>query len=266
MSDRPAASMARPLGGARKTRGLKALLATTGAALGALAVLAALASAFGTRLGLWQFRQGFQILTFAGYGGTVAAAVSLLALVWRRERRARSGLLSALLGLVLGFASFAYPVYLRHVAESVPRIHDITTDLVHPPAFVAVLPLRAGAENPPTYGGAEVAKEQQEGYPNIKPLHFAAPPAAVFAAALATVKDFGWEVVASVPAAGRIEATDTTFWYHFKDDVVIRIAADGGDTRVDMRSESRVGRSDFGVNARRVTRYLAALERRMARG
>jgi len=148
----------------------------------------------------------------------------------------------------------------------VPRIHDITTDVENPPAFVAIAALRVGVENPSAYAGGATAEAQQKAYPEIKPLHLAAAPADVFKAALAAARGFGWEVAAAVPAEGRIEVTATSFWYGFKDDVVIRIAAEGQGARVDMRSESRVGRSDFGVNARRVAAFLAALKGRVAGG
>lgn len=57
-----------------------------------------------------------------------------------------------------------------------------------------------------------------------------------------------------------IEATDTTFWFGFKDDVIIRITGDTMSCRVDMRSVSRVGMSDVGVNADRITVYMARLK------
>ena len=69
----------------------------------------------------------------------------------------------------------------------------------------------------------------------------------------------GWDLVASDPASGRIEATDTTFWFGFKDDIVIRVAAAPGGSRVDIRSLSRVGVSDVGTNAARIRKYLTAL-------
>lgn len=132
---------------------------------------------------------------------------------------------------------------------------------------MAVLPLRsaAHASNSATYEGPRIAEQQKAAYPDIKPARFDAPPVRVFKAALATAKDQGWDIVAAVPDEGRIEATATTFWFHFKDDVVVRIAPDGQGTRLDIRSESRVGRSDIGTNARRIKTYLAALDSRMGR-
>ena len=66
----------------------------------------------------------------------------------------------------------------------------------------------------------------------------------------------GWEIVASDPAQGRIEATATTFWFGFKDDIVVRLAAEGTGSRVDVRSLSRIGSSDVGANAQRIRAYL----------
>jgi uncharacterized protein (DUF1499 family) len=76
---------------------------------------------------------------------------------------------------------------------------------------------------------------------------------------LAAARAQGWEIVAAVPAEGRIEATDTTRFFGFKDDIVIRVKAEGAGSRVDVRSLSRVGKSDVGKNASRIRAYLIAL-------
>jgi uncharacterized protein (DUF1499 family) len=142
----------------------------------------------------------------------------------------------------------------------VPRIHDISTDTENPPLFVAVLPLRKDAENTAVYGGKEVADQQRKGYPDIQPLLLGVPPQVAFARALDTAESMGWTLVASNPAEGRIEATDRTLWYGFKDDIVIRVAPSGSGSRVDVRSVSRVGRSDIGINAQRIRQFIAKLK------
>lgn len=68
-----------------------------------------------------------------------------------------------------------------------------------------------------------------------------------------------WDIVDAEPDEGRIEATATTFWYGFKDDVVVRVAPRGEGSLVDVRSASRVGRSDAGTNAQRILTYLDRL-------
>ena len=138
-----------------------------------------------------------------------------------------------------------------------PAVDDITTDTENPPLFVAVLPLRAGAPNPAEYGGPELAKQQKDGYPDLRPGSVSSSPEAAFPRALQAAKDMGWEIVASDPKALRIEATDTTFWFGFKDDVVVRLTPSPTGSRIDVRSVSRMGKSDVGTNARRIKAYLA---------
>ena len=110
------------------------------------------------------------------------------------------------------------------------------------------------------YGGAEVAAKQRASYPEIAPAELSLPPDRAFDRALAAAHAMGWEVVLSDPAGGRIEATDTTFWFGFKDDVVVRVIPQPTGSRVDVRSLSRVGGGDIGANAARIRAYLAKLK------
>jgi uncharacterized protein (DUF1499 family) len=142
-----------------------------------------------------------------------------------------------------------------------PHIHDITTDIENPPRLVSVLPLRKNAENSAEYGGPEIAAQQHTAYPDIVPLMLPMRPAQAFERALATARHRGWMIADANPAEGRIEATATTFWFGFKDDVVIRIVPVTGGSRLDMRSVSRVGVSDVGTNAARIRSYLKELGR-----
>ncbi len=152
-----------------------------------------------------------------------------------------------------------------NTARSVPAIHDISTDTDRPPEFVAIVPLRAGAPNPPEYAGAQAAALQRAAYPDIDTMELTDPPEAVFAAAVQAIDQLGWTMVATDPGTGRIEATDTTFWFGFKDDVVIRIAGADDITRVDIRSKSRVGMSDVGANAHRIRAFRDQLDSLLAR-
>ncbi|HET7370993.1 MAG TPA: DUF1499 domain-containing protein, partial [Gammaproteobacteria bacterium] len=102
--------------------------------------------------------------------------------------------------------------------------------------------------------------QQREAYPDIQPLHLNAPPAAVFKAAVGLIKQNGWTLQAASPATHKIEATATTFWFGFKDDVVIRIQPQAGGSIVDIRSASRIGKSDVGTNAKRVRHFIAQLK------
>lgn len=223
-------------------------------ALAVLAVVVLAASALGTRAHLWSYRGGFQGLRLATICGLIAAACALVSLAVPNLRSGAAGSLVA--GIVLGLAVAYVPWQFMRQARAVPPIHDISTDLIDPPEFVAVLPLRAGASNPASHGGAEVAAAQRQGYPDIEPLHLSAPPAAAFAQALAAAHAMGWDLVAADPQSGRIEATATSAWFGFKDDVVVRVKMSASGSRVDVRSASRVGKSDVGANARRIRAYL----------
>ena len=214
-------------------------------------------SGFGVRAGWWPFPMGFQFI-FAAVGCAIVATIC--ALIGLAVPRWRTGApLTLLLSIAIGVGTAWFPVQMALRAKALPAIHDISTDLSNPPAFVAVLPLRAEAANPAAYGGAEVAAAQRSAYPDIAPLTLAISPDDAHARALAGARKMGWQIVAFDAASGRIEATATTFWFGFKDDVVIRVSAIGGASRVDVRSVSRVGKSDAGANAARIRAYLASI-------
>ena len=229
--------------------------------LAVIAALMLLIAGPGTRLEFWDFGFGFTLMGWAVYIGLGAAGLALLFALIPKTRRGNIGVL--VVAIVIGVATAAVPWSLREQARSLPRIHDITTDTHNPPEFVAVAPLRADAPNPVEYEGEEIARQQREAYPEIQPLETDIYPAIVFDHALATAETLGWEIVAADSDIGRIEATDTTFWFGFKDDVVIRIQGSDGGSIVDVRSKSRVGLSDVGANAARIRRFMDALEERL---
>jgi uncharacterized protein (DUF1499 family) len=212
------------------------------------------AAPLGTRFGVWTFPVGFALLALSALSALIGAMLSTVGGFRTREWRA------AALGIVVGTVVLALPASQILRAGGAPPIHDITTDTVDPPAFVAALALRRDAANPSEYDGADVALLQQRAFPDIQPLELAEPPDRAFGRVLAAAEAMGWEVVASAPAEGRLEAVDTTFWFGFRDDIVIRVRAADGASRVDVRSKSRVGLGDAGTNARRVRAYLAALK------
>ena len=235
------------------------------AALSALALAAV--SGLGHRWGWWTFGAGFAVLKWGTYLAIAALVLSVIGAVVNRPGRGqtgtdtrprgiRQGFVWTLLGIVVSAGTIAVPVYWMYRAQHVPRIHDISTDTVDPPRFEAILPLRRDAPNPAEYGGMAIATQQQAAYPDIRSLLIERPPGEVFDLALAKVRAHGWQVVDARRAQGRIEATDTTFWFGFKDDVVIRIRAVAGGSRLDVRSVSRVGVSDVGTNASRIRCFL----------
>jgi hypothetical protein len=212
----------------------------------------------GVRFGLWEFPAGFQMMRWATYLGFGALAFALIVLLIPGLRR--SATRWWLPALLLAAVAVYVPWQALESARQVPPIHDITTDTLDPPEFVALREVRAQYSNPTDYPGEEVASQQRSAYPDLDTRVLNQPFDRAFAHALSTARDMGWEIVAAEPAEGRIEATATTFWYGFRDDVVIRVRTDGEYSLIDLRSVSRVGRSDAGTNARRIRSYLERLD------
>lgn len=214
------------------------------------------------RFDLLALRDAFTLLRWAAYGGSAGAAISVLGVfrTWSVSRR--KGLWISVLGLAAGLTAFWVPYSQYRMARELPAIHDITTDTTNPPRFKAVLALRGDSANRLDYGEA-VSELQLEAYPDIQPLATALSRSEAFDAALVVAIKMGWRIVNSSPTEGYIEAVDTTRWFGFQDDVVVRLTSTKSGTRVDVRSASRVGVSDVGKNADRIRRYLNNLRSRV---
>ena len=217
-------------------------------------------SGFGSRLDWWSFRDGFTLLKWAAFVGLAAVVMGGVTAFRTRSGRGRRGFGWALTGVALGALATGVPALWMVRAQRVPAIHDISTDTENPPVFSVLLALRRDATNPATYGGPEVAAQQRRAYPDIAPLLLKRPPAEALQLALKVGRELGWVIVDAEPESGRLEATAVTFWFGFKDDVVVRVRPADGGSRLDIRSLSRVGKSDVGANAERIRRFL----RRMA--
>ena len=147
-------------------------------------------------------------------------------------------------------------------AGDVPPIHDITTDTANPPGFVAIVPLRENAPNGYEYGVTEAWPAEKlgattmEAYPHLKSVESDLSVADAVDRTEDALRAMGLEIVAVDKEAGLVEATATTFWFGFKDDMVVRIVGNGEGSRIDLRSMSRVGQSDVGANAARITDFV----------
>ncbi len=198
-------------------------------------------------------RQGAQLAIGAAVLGLITLIVSGILRRWR----------PALVGVLVSaavVAVIAMPMQMKRQAQSVPPIHDITTDTAHPPAFRALADARKKAPNEVKYPGAETARQQKAAYPELKPITLDTSLSNAMKVAEATVQARGWDIAATTD--NTIEATATTRWFGFKDDVVIRMTETAHGVRVDMRSASRIGKSDIGTNAERIQRFLEELKRR----
>lgn len=233
-----------------------------------------LVAALGTKFGLMDWRFGFGQLTYS-WGKFVligAFAVAVIALVMAYFTPPRRGLLLAFAALLIPASGLGYGLYVGKQAQSIPPIHDISTDLMEPPGFsdevaalraavpgVNDLDLLAKRDNE----GAPFTELQRAAYPDITHVSTGLDQTRAFETALALVREQGWSMGRAEAESGAIEAIAESFWYGFKDDIAIRVRADGLGARVDMRSVSRVGRSDLGANAARMRPFLAELRARL---
>lgn len=236
------------------------MLVYLGLTIAVLALVAALLAGLGHRWQWWSFATGFMILKWAVYLAMPGLVIAAIAMFLTRPATGQSGFAFATLAVILTVTIISVPLFWLNRARHVPPIHDITTDTQDPPQFVTILPLRQAASNPAQYGGIDVAIQQQEAYPDINSLLLARRPEQVFEQALGVVELLGWDIIAEEAEQKRIEATDTTFWFGFRDDIVIRIRAMDGGSRVDIRSVSREGISDVGTNARRIRSFLQEMK------
>lgn len=216
-------------------------------------------SGYGYQWGIWEMGTGFMLLRYSAYTAIGLAIISLVSL-WFLRRHGFKVLLYCVTALILTGAVSGTALYWQQKAGSVPPIHDITTDMEDPPEFVALVRLRADAPNPPEYEGGETAEAQRRAYPHIQPLILEADLQEVMDYAVMLVTERNWRLAAINRMEGRIEATEKLAWFGFKDDVVLRFTETEEGTRVDMRSKSRIGRSDIGVNADRIDAFLKDLE------
>lgn len=238
--------------------------------LGAGAGLWGLLASFGSGWGFWDYTVGLTWLRYAFFLALFTLALGIGVFVWRRRKGMRTKMPRLLVGMLSAAIFAGYIGYQVSVAKSLPAIHDISTDLADPPQFVA---LQLRADNWDAIPGADDGDMQglsprqrwallhQEAYPDIRSVRVNMPVADVIAAADRLAQDRDWDVVAADQARGRLEATDTVSAFRFKDDVVLRVrpAAGGEGSIIDMRSVSRVGQSDIGVNAERVRSFLSDL-------
>jgi uncharacterized protein (DUF1499 family) len=249
---------------AGRLTGLAALLCFGSVAL-------ALVAAIGTGRGAWDYRTGLSLLRYAFFAAAIGVLIALIAALVARRAQPRLILVNVLAVIVAG-AFVAFVGNQVRIARSVPAIHDISTNLEDWPRFYRLTVRPDNLENVPDMGRAELAalppRERwqaihREHYGDIATIRVPWTVAETVERARALAERRGWEVVTTDREQGIMEAVDTSFFFRFKDNVIVRVrpAGEGSGSLVDMRSISRVGVSDVGVNARRVRDFLAELQR-----
>ena len=204
-------------------------------------------------------------LTMAAFA--VLLAGSALVIIWRTGM---SGARQAAVALALSIALLSYPAYLTVVAFALPPIHEISTDLKSPPTFLLSAKARAArAGRTPPEMSEETQAAQRAAYPDVQTAVVPLDSSEAYQLALTVAADLGWRIVDTEPpnlggeGGALIEATDRSLFFGFVDDIAIRITPGATQTAIDVRSVSRVGRHDFGANAGRVRKFLAAVREEM---
>jgi uncharacterized protein (DUF1499 family) len=243
-----------------QSRGLSdglAKLSLVGLIVALAAALAQAAAGPGRQFGFWDYIFGFKILEWGAYAGLAAVGASLIGLFFAWGVGRRGLVIAGVIGTLVGAVVAYWPWALQRAFLEPPPLYDITTDTANPPRFVAALELRKAASRLPAEYPANFASQQQKAYPDIKPALLKLSPDEAFGMMLRLASETrGWTVHTAVPSEGRIEAVAKTLWFGFEDDVVIRIVAVDGGSRVDVRSTGRLGRRDGGMNAKRVQAFL----------
>lgn len=219
-----------------------------------LAILLAMAGPIGSRIGWWNYDTAIIFLKWAAYGGIASGVLCLSGLVMARPGGKRRGFVFSLAGLLIIIPMLLFLQSWKEAKETLPPIQDITTDTENPPAFWY-------APNSQVYGGVGIAAWQEEAYPDIEPLVLPIPIDKTYDLVLEVIDDKGWKLYEPSRDDMHIEATETTFWFGFSDDVTIHITAtEEGGSQVNMRSTSRFGGGgDGGTNANRIRGFFKAL-------
>ncbi len=203
-------------------------------------------------------RIGFYLFLAAVPAAALGLLPGLFALFRARGGRNPSARRRARGGIALGTLTVAAMAGLALPSVGAPLINDITTDLVDPPAFVAAAALEANNGRDMAYP-ERFAAEQRRGY-DLQSLDLNLPPHEAFERARRAVASLpSTRVIDSDPAAGRIEAVATSRVFYFEDDIIVRVRPTKIGSRIDVRSKSRDGRGDMGVNARRIEHLFAIL-------
>jgi hypothetical protein len=229
--------------------------------LAVFSVVAVVVSILIVRFGFLEMKPA--LATFFGALGlaglSILVSLAAFAAIWQNGSR---GMSRILLALVIDVMVLAYPAYLALQYRKLPPIHDITTDPIDPPRFDALARLRAGdGANTAVYAGLYSAEQQRQAYPDIEPVDLETPVLRAYQITLQLVNKRKWLVIDDRPPQpprqiGHIEAVARTPIMGFREDVSIRVAPDGEDSRVDIRSSSRYFESDLGSNAARVAKLI----------
>ena len=225
-------------------------------------IIVLITSPLGYQYGLVPLQPSLVGLMIAFVGSSILVAVGAVLLI--RAVRASLGADRNLLAIAIFLGLLPLVILLPHLSKalSLPMINDISTDTVNPPKFVDSVPRRVGSTNSVAYGGSgswsadKLAAVTRSAYPDLKTQSTSISFSEAVHRSKLILEDMGLEIIVSDIDLGRVEATATSFWFGFKDDLVVRVAENEGRVMIDLRSKSRVGQADFGSNAERIREFI----------
>lgn len=223
--------------------------------IGGIAVLVML---LGAAIGLWEPIEGFRYSRqYNDIVGFTVTGLSVATLGYLFSKKHLIGKRKAFISLIIGLLILG-PTISKSVGETIsyPPIHDVTTDTVNPPQFITLTDEREGARNTLVYGGPEIAVQQIAAFPDIKPILSTLSIDEAYARALTVGDAMGWEIIGADAVAHRFEGIARTPFFRFVDDTVVVVTATDSGSRIDVRSVSRIGRGDIGVNALSVREFI----------
>lgn len=221
-----------------------------------------LSGPFGYKFGVTGLGPSLVSILVALVGAVLVFVVGLVMMIVAIKKSLPKDRNLIVLAMALSLVPMLFVVPQMLKARSVPAIHDISTDVVNPPEFSVLVAERSETDNDLIYEdevvGSDTASVQQNAYPAVKTFESELSVPEVVERAASLLTEQGLEVANADAESGIVEATATTTWFGFKDDVVVRAVSDNGVTLIDVRSVSRVGRSDIGANAARIEKFIAA--------
>ena len=239
--------------------------------LGYVVILLAVVGALGSKVGIWEYGFGFQLLSTSLFLAFLGLVASLIGIVLSLKRKTHQLLVGLIVSASLCAVTFGHLAMQYWKVGEYPPIHDVSTDLANPPQFELVLDARGESSNSLAFK-PKFAEYQREYYKDIESWNVPWTSTEAIQKVEQVLMDMGMEIVGQTRTTPdddggegqtQIEATATTFWFGFKDDVVVRIKNKDGSTQdsiVDVRSVSRIGLSDLGMNAKRVRKIIKRLE------
>ncbi|NRA84292.1 MAG: DUF1499 domain-containing protein [Gammaproteobacteria bacterium] len=213
----------------------------------------------------WHFRDAFTALKLLFIVGSVVGAVSLITMVYYLIKQGVNQAIGYAVCVIICALPLGNMLYTMSQVKSLPFIHDISTDTVNPPLLLTASKLRKTADNSTEYDPTN-AKLQQQAYSDISAVYSNLTLAQTLSLAQASMIKLGYGDIVMNKQLGQLEFSDQTFWFGFVDDVVIRVSREQQRVKIDIRSASRVGKSDIGKNAQRIRQIIAQLNSDLTAG